>query len=62
MIFTNQNPPRIVRSYAGQGTDEVIRVDNEGRHYRMVSEAEARMIESGTAGRVYRIDRYGNVR
>lgn len=57
----NDKRRHIVRSWPGEGTGETIRQDNYGRTYREVSEAEAQLIESGTAGRVYRIHRDGTV-
>lgn len=61
MMGSNDKPRRIVQSWPGEGTGETIRQDQYGRTYREVSEAEASIIESGTAGRVYRIYPNGTV-
>lgn len=62
MMMDKGTSRRIVSSRPGQGTGETIYTDDQGQSYREVSAAEAQLIESGTAGRTYKIYPNGTVK
>jgi hypothetical protein len=47
---------KIICSWPSQGTNETIYQDERGNTYREITDAEASIIRSSTAGQVYTLD------